>query len=587
MIKKKILVTTALESTWPKEGSVLFLGSWCCSFTKRELWSSLESEICPYHWDDRDKLIKDYYYLECIYEKFLVVLAKKLNELHGTNCSDRFWRILIGPWLYTCVQVVFDRWYMLKEAIKSQEMVQLYVLDKDISFLVTDDMDAFNEAIESDEWNEALYSVLIEKFFSDQVKINYVRDQRYRKTTKIKNKAISFKSRLKGFCNTLSRLLSKDRCVFVIAPHMSFLKQIKLHVKLRQFPVFWFKTTEEYSHQDSSFDRENISLSCQLNEDPHFEVVLEKILFHLIPIKYLEGFDFLQRISKLQGWPEMPNAIFTSNSYASDEVFKCWAGDKVDRGSRLVIGQHGGNFGMTPMAIQEAHQIKIADKWLSWGWADVNEEKIVPVGNFKSKHKKIKHSSSGDALLVAMTLPKFSYYLYSVPIAGQIESYFNDQLQFADALPEQIRQSLRVRLYPVDRDWNQKERWQSQNYDVSFDTNKRSLIDSLRASRIFIGTYNATTYLETFAVNMPSILFWNPHHWEVTADSERYFEKLKNVGVLHTSPKTAAGHLEKIWDDVDEWWFSKEVQDVINNFNNCYSMNNPRLITSMATHLKF
>ena len=60
-------------------------------------------------------------------------------------------------------------------------------------------------------------------------------------------------------------------------------------------------------------------------------------------------------------------------------------GDKVDSGSRFIIGQHGGNFGMTPMAIHESHQIKIADKWLSWGWTDLNESKIVPVGNFKSK----------------------------------------------------------------------------------------------------------------------------------------------------------------------------------------------------------
>ena len=582
----KTLVTTALESTWPKEGTVLFLGSWCCSFSKRAHWASLESEICPYHWDDRNKLIKDYDYLECIYERFLVVLAKKLNELHGTNFSDRFWRILIGPWLYTCVQVVFDRWFMLKEAIESQEMVQLYALDKDISCLATNDLDAFNEAIEGDEWNEALYSVLVEKFFSDQVEITYVRHQCYRTTTKVKNKAISFKSRLKGFCNTLSRLFSKDTDVFVIAPHMSFLKQVKLHLKLRQFPVFWFKPMEEYSHQDTFFDREDISLSYQLNQDLHFEVVLEKMLFFLMPRKYLEGFDYLQRMSKLQGWPEKPNAIFTSNSYASDEVFKCWAGDKVDGGSRLVIGQHGGNFGMTPMAIQEAHQIKIADKWLSWGWTDVQEEKIVPVGNFKSKYKQIRHSSSGDALLVGMTLPKFSYYLYSVPIAGQIESYFNDQLQFASALPDQIRQSLRVRLYPVDRDWNQKKRWQSQNHNVLFDNNKRSLIDSLRASRIFIGTYNATTYLETFSANMPSILFWNPEHWEVTDRTVGYFERLKSVGVLHASPKSAAAHLEAIWDDVDEWWFGKEVQDVINDFNNCYSMNNPYLITLMAAQLK-
>ena len=37
-----------------------------------------------------------------------------------------------------------------------------------------------------------------------------------------------------------------------------------------------------------------------------------------------------------------------------------------------------------------------------------------------------------------MTLPRYSYYLYSVPIAGQVESYLNDQIEFAKSLPESI-----------------------------------------------------------------------------------------------------------------------------------------------------
>jgi putative transferase (TIGR04331 family) len=583
----KTLVTTALESTWPKEGPVMFLGSWCCSFSKRAVWSALESETFPYHWDDRNKLMKDYEDLECVYEQFLVVLAKKLNKLHGTNFSDRFWRILIGPWLYTCVQVVFDRWYMLKIAIDSQELMQLYALGNDASHLVTDDMDAFNVAIENDNWNEALYSLLAETFFSGEVCIDYVKEPSYRKTPKINKNTMSFKSRICGLCNAFSSFVSRDRDVFIIAPHMSFFKQIILHFKLQQFPVFWFRNTQEYSYQDRSFDRKNITLSCQIDVLPDFEAVLNNMLFNLIPRAYLEGFDFLLGATKLQGWPKIPSAIFTSNSYASDEVFKCWVGDKVDSGSSLIIGQHGGNFGMTPMAIHESHQIKIADKWLSWGWRDLNELKIIPVGNFKSKFEKIKHNSEGDALLVMMTLPKFSYYLYSVPIAGQMDGYFDDQLQFAEALPDHIRRELRVRLYPLDRDWDQRGRWQAWSDDVLFDSCKKSLTDSLRASRIFIGTYNATTYLETFAVNMPSILFWNPEHWEVTDDTGKYFERLKNVGVLHTSPKSAAAHLSQIWDNVDEWWFSNEVQDIINSFNSCYSMRNPKLTTSMATHLKF
>ena len=563
-----------------------FLGSWCCSFSRRAKWSSLDSDICPYHWDDRKKLLKDYNALGCVYEQFLIVLANKLNELHGTSYSIRFWRILIGPWLYTCVQAVFDRWYMLKIAINSQELMNFHPIDNHVSFLVTDDMDAFNNAIESDEWNEALYSILVNFFFASNVVVKGVKSVSNGKPSNKNKQFIGFKSQLRDLCNTLSGFVSRDTDVFLIAPHMSFFKQVLLNIKLGQWPVLWFKSIGGKTSEGAVFDRETTTLSYRPGVCPDFEFVINKMLLRLIPRAYLEGFDSLQRLAKRQRWPKAPSTIFTSNSYASDEVFKFWAGDKIECGARLIIGQHGGNFGMTPMATHEIHQIKISDKWLSWGWSDIKEAKIVPVGNFKSKFTKFKHSPNGDALLVMMTLPKFSYYLYSVPIAGQIGSYFDDQLKFSAVLPKYIRRELRIRLYPVDRDWDQKGRWQSHSSDVSFDNASHSLNDSLRASRVFIGTYNATTFLETFAVNMPSILFWNPEHWEITTNSAYYFDKLKSVSVLHASPESAALHLEKIWENIDEWWFSAEVQDVINEFNNYYSMNNPKILNSMAALLK-
>lgn len=582
----KTLVTTALESTWPVEGPILFLGSWCCSFSRQDFWSSLDYEIISYHWDDRKKLLKDYSQLEIVYEQFLVVLADRLNEIHGTKFPIRFWRILIGPWLYTSIQVIFDRWYMLTKAIKHEKSMNVFVLDNGVSSLITDDMDAFNNAIETDIWNEALYSYLLKNFFQSEVLIKNVKNNIDLEDRKILFWRGGLKVKLRKLSNILSRILSGDNDVFIIAPHMSFLKQILLHVKLRQFPVLWFRDKEELGYKNDFQLRKKMKLRCETDILPDFASVLNELLLNLIPRAYLEGFEHLLNSSNSQGWPKKPNTIFTSNSYASDEQFKCWVGGKVINGSKLIIGQHGGNFGMSFLSSHEAHQMKIADKWFSWGWSSDFTPKVVPVGNFKSKFTRIKHRDSGDALMTTMTLPKYSYYLYSVPIAGQLADYLDDQLKFAKALPDYILNNLRVRLYTLDRGWDQKARWQTLNNKISFDNNKRSLVDSLRSSRVFIGTYNATTYLEAFSVNMPSILFWNPLHWEVNAETATYFERLKRVKVLHDTPTSAATHLVKIWNNVDDWWFDNEVQDIIDDFNSRYSMQNPRLLNEMSMHLK-
>ena len=185
-----------------------------------------------------------------------------------------------------------------------------------------------------------------------------------------------------------------------------------------------------------------------------------------------------------------------------------------------------------------------------------------------------------------MTLPKYSYYLYSVPIAGQVEEYLEDQLSFFDALPEHIQNKMRIRLYQVDRDWNQKERWDSRFSNINFDSNDISLLNSLKNSRIFIGTYNATTYLEAFSVNIPSVLFWNPYHWELDDQALIFFRKLEDVGIFHKTPFSAARHLERIWDDIDSWWNSDKVQEAVFNFNSRYSKNNPNVINEIVNQLK-
>ena len=61
---KKHLVTTPLEYTWPKKNEkILFLGEWCKSYSKKDQWKNLDFEVLDYHWNDRNKFEKDYYYL--------------------------------------------------------------------------------------------------------------------------------------------------------------------------------------------------------------------------------------------------------------------------------------------------------------------------------------------------------------------------------------------------------------------------------------------------------------------------------------------------------------------------------------------
>ena len=65
-------------------------------------------QIFKYHWDDRSKLKKDYEYLKILEKKVLLELIKFLNSYHNKNFSERYWKILLGPWLITLLQIILE-----------------------------------------------------------------------------------------------------------------------------------------------------------------------------------------------------------------------------------------------------------------------------------------------------------------------------------------------------------------------------------------------------------------------------------------------------------------------------------------------
>ena len=169
--KKYCLVTTADERTWPRNKPVLFLGEWCKRFSRKEKWSKLDFKTATYHWDDRAKLSRDYNYLQGLHEVLLKDLSIQLNKIHNVNYSIRYWRILIGPWLGYFVQALFDRWFMLKKAVEQPEVTNCFMLDRCFISVVPNDMKNFNELFIDDNWNEAIYSQLLEILFKSKINI--------------------------------------------------------------------------------------------------------------------------------------------------------------------------------------------------------------------------------------------------------------------------------------------------------------------------------------------------------------------------------------------------------------------------------
>lgn len=564
---KRFLVTTAREETWPDDEPVVFLGEWCRLYNRKSAWKNLDAEVVPYHWDDREKLHRDYLYLQALYEELLRELSAQLNTLHGVEHSLRYWRILAGPWLGYFVQILFDRWVIIDQAVKGYSIAGAQILDVVPEASIPKDMDHFHRLFVGDEWNEMIYGQLLQNWTT--VPVTKVKISGTQALTSPKLKSTQrLKGKLAHAVSIASRWFVREDEAFFIATYLPLKLDLKLQWRLGQMPKLWrpFPSPQV----DVAWEQRQWKMGIAASVDD-FAVIARAMIPKHIPVAYLEGYSALQSLCRNLPWPRTPRLIFTSNSYNSDDVFKAWAAGKIDAGALFVVGQHGGGYGVARWFSEEEHQVVISDSWLTWGWEDENIPQVKPVGNLKMLGQNLGYNPKGGALMVGTTVSRYSNLACSIPIASQWLSYFEDQCRFVAALPKVLCEQLLVRLDRHDWSWGQKQRWQDHFPQICLDDGVIPMAGLIEKSRLCISTYNATTSLELLAMNIPTIMFWNPHHWELRDSAIPHFEKLKKVGIFHESPESAACQMAKVWDDVAGWWTQSDVQEARLYFCNRFS----------------
>ncbi|EMO45745.1 LIC12162 family protein [Leptospira santarosai] len=578
---KRSLVTTALEETWPGfDVPILFLGEWCKIYNRRNIWERFDSKTFPYHWDDRDKLHKDYFKLQSLYEDvFLPSVSQNLNRIHNTNRSLEFWRILLGPWLGLFIQIVYDRFESVRILKESDDFILPQRFAYDEINIVSNGMMDFYHFLSNDYWNQWIFDSILDFFFQRDNSQYLFIQPRQAYYSRIFQRSKSFKEKCKDY---LSKFCIRKNEAFIIGDYLPLKESVLLQLKLKQFPR---KRRDNQTFEVFKFDK-NIRNNWSIPQfsDDSFYSFIKSILPFQIPKVYIEGFENLKNITNSKEWPVNPKFIFTANSHVGNDPFKFWAAEEKEKGVPLILSQHGGYYGIGKISFLEDHEKKISNRYLTWGWHDEEFTNVVPNFSVKfAKKKDIYYNPKGNGLLVEHCMPRYSYWMQSVPVAGQILRYFDDQYLFIKHLSPKVKSKFVIKLYPQDYDWNQKERWENLYPTLIYDNGQKSLESLMKKSRICVTTYNATTYLESLGLNMPTLIFWDPNYWELRESALAYFQMLKDVGILFEDPVSASLYLNKIWDSIEDWWQEKERQRVREIFleKYCRRVKNPLHILSV------
>jgi putative transferase (TIGR04331 family) len=563
------LATTADQRFWNKDEQILFLGQWCKTYDQENIWAALDYELLPYHWDDRNKFNRDYKYMNHLYERLLIEMTAVLNEIHGVDYSIRYWRIVIGPWLCFFLQILYDRYLSIATAIDSGKVHNTWLPKSFQGDLVPSSFNCFDSWYRKDEYNLFLYTKIIKNLSG----FNY---ETLEKPVKFDGNEAKKKPKWRFSLLNATEAISKiipsylNKVVFVA----SYLKPIDLsflQLSLGQIPFFSIADESDISMELSSVGlpkRKKIKIQSGKGE---FESLLPNLIKNQIPQIYVEGYESIVQKSYKQ-YPKNPKVIFTASALFRNDGFKIWASENIEKGAKFIVTQHGGSNGTSLWSSFENHEISVSDKYLTWGWENDND-KTVPLASPRLcwGKKIIKPNPKGNILWMSYGVARYSGFLYSAAHGPQYSDYIEDQKFFLKAVSPEVHKLLLLRLYPMDRGWCEEHMWK--NFDPSLKIYRgiKSNFAQLKESRLSIGTYNGMGILETLSANYPTIIFWNPNHWELNESAKSIFEELLNVGIFHNTPESAAVKINEIYEDVQSWWMSDVTQRARQNFSNIFA----------------
>jgi putative transferase (TIGR04331 family) len=553
----RYLVTTADERTWKFDRPVLFLGEWCRLYERRQVWSGMNATVAePYglHASDKER---DLAYVESLSTQLLVELADALNAFHGTRHGLRYWNILIGHWVRRYVAITFNRYFTLEQTLKNHEVLGTTILYDPEYSLATNNSSSSIWASNDDVWNHVLYAHIITFCGNVQTETQRVTHNGaggFRcKSPDPASMNATYYARRAAKC--LLQQFSRQRDAVIAASYLPPMEAVKLQLSMGQCPQLW---SQDCSNDAAIDSEQRGKLHLAGNNHTPFEQFVSQWVSDALPTCYLEGYQQLVDQAGSLPWPSEPKFIFTSNRFDTDEVFKAWTGSMVEQGVPYFVGQHGNNYG-TLLETQYTPELYSCDKFFTWGWTN-DSHRNVPAFVFKIAGRTPRLPAPGGGLLLIelrvphRATPWDSYFEFG--------TYQDEQFRFVEALPGPIQNNVTVRLHSGHRTtlWSDERRWKDRRPDTHIDLGTTAMEELIAQSRLVVHSYDSTGILETLAMNIPTLCFWNGGFTHLLPTAKPYYDLLEGAGIYLNTPEQAAEHVALHWDDIREWWESEKVQ---------------------------
>lgn len=545
------LATTAQRDIWDRKYPLLFLGPWC-------LANEAEGKQVPAVWDSPDKLRAAALYTRKIYEDLLPQFGLQLNKLHGVNRDTFYWRILLGPWLFHFIEICYERFCRAENAIRLYPDFTTNILgskDCDLDLADTCDLLDGNGKANKDSYNLKLFSLIMRGLCPEKTTIIEVPRQ-----AKIPLRGASFRPRamLRYAAGLLKSGALAREIVLTDMYNLSDNDTKRLigtgSIEMRNFsPCVNAVISKANAEMRSGF---------HLEGKGKFFDILCGMLPGAVPMSYVENYSRFRRSANIG--LRAPRVVGSAVGWYYNEHFKFYAAEAYVKGSRLVEFQHGGGYGVCdPVGPEYIAMDK--NVFYTWGWKKDGNAEVKPLPSpFLSGLKDTYRKRNENILFVDTKNSRYVSMYGNSMLPDHIFRSVSDKNIFFEKLNSQIRSRVRYRL---GRNIGASEKKAVERLlpGVKF-CSRTKLTSLMKNARMVVADHPSTSFLEALVINVPCVFFWREEYFPGSRRADNYLSALCSVGVLHHKPEAAAEQVNRVFCCLDEWWFSKPVQEARNSF---------------------
>jgi putative transferase (TIGR04331 family) len=569
----RYLILSDDERTWKFDQPVIFLGDWCRRYDRKHVWSKMDAIVAKPYGVTIEERVEDYQILQNFKHEIYPKIFNLLNEVHQVKNSNRFWQILVGDWLIRYIDVIYNRVRTLQQCLENYEICGVSLISNSDYVMAPSDSLSSVMVLDDDYWNLILYEKIFKITNFDKIHIEYIIDS---KVSNLKNDEIKdqyftkqnfYKVLLIKIYNYCTKFLRNKNDALIINSYLPKKTEILIHLAMGQMPQLWPLNKPKLNCEYSSDLRAKLKFNTSFFDEPALNTAFGELLLQLMPISYVEGYKSLENSVNALQWPKYPKLIFTSNNHDCDDIFKLYAAKKTEfLGVPYYIGVHGS--GYFKYYDNPGNFELVSDKCLTWGFTH-GLKQHVPAFIFTTVNSKGFYDKLGGLLLTQVS--RYSRDR-TWDVYEDIQLIFNKQINFFQKLDADARRNLIIRLHPFSKylKWFEYEKWMSYIGGEQIDNGQIRLEKLISKSRLVVHGYDSTGLAETLSLNIPTLAILQIGVDQLNDLSKIYYQALIDVGIVHSSPESAALKVNEIWNDVEGWWNLSTVQDARLLFCNQY-----------------